>query len=289
MMQQERPIIPGVKLFVGNLPPGTPEEALRDAFSLYGDLNGIVMLKGGKSKSGMSCGFVFYKTRDQAQSALEALNGIHTFDGGSEPIMVSFARDGIKGEGKGGKGKSHETYHHPMGKGAGPMAPNYGARMPMPPSFPAVGGYGMMGYPPMMHAQQHPPSYPPMIGGFGAGPLTPPMGGKPSRGGGKHGGGGGGGGGGNGEGVKLFVGNLPPDIEEAALHTVFGAYGSVKTVFVMRTGSVSGQACAFVEYRTEFEAQTAINTLHNRYEIRSGEGPISVRKAQPKPPRAGPY
>merc|ERR1712025_31874 len=89
--------------------------------------------------------------------------------------------------------------------------------------------------------------------------------------------------------VKLFVGTLPADIDDASLYTVFGAYGVVKSVFVMRTGSASGHACAFVEYGTEFEAQTAINTLHNKYEIRPGEGPISVRKSNSKNSRPSPY
>ena len=39
------------------------------------------------------------------------------------------------------------------------------------------------------------------------------------------------------------------------------------------TGAV-GQASAFVIYDNEYEAKTAINTLHERYEIRPGEGPM---------------
>jgi len=79
--------------------------------------------------------------------------------------------------------------------------------------------------------------------------------------------------------TKLFVGNLPHDIDEAAMNTVFGSYGSLQCIFIMHGGSSSQQACAFVEYNTEYEAKTAINTLDGKYEIRPGEGPITVREA----------
>eukprot|EP00397_Hematodinium_sp_SG-2012_P041345 GEMP01045511.1.p2 GENE.GEMP01045511.1~~GEMP01045511.1.p2 ORF type:complete len:159 (+),score=38.24 GEMP01045511.1:417-893(+) len=92
-------------------------------------------------------------------------------------------------------------------------------------------------------------------------------------------------------GTKLFVGNLPCDIDEGAMQTVFGSYGKVQAIALMKaeSGENSGQACAFVVYETEYEAKTAINTLHEKYEIRPGEGPISVRPATSKNRRPGPY
>merc|ERR1712025_992281 len=157
------------------------------------------------------------------------------------------------------------------GKGAGRMMAGKNIGIPPPAAagygFPGApgAGFGMMPYPQGFYGGQFMQNQ--QFGGKG--PKAP--GGEDS---------------GN---AKLFIGNLPPDIDDASLYTVFGAYGVVKCVFVMRTGSVSGQACAFVEYGTEFEAQTAINTLHNKYEIRPGEGPISVRKSNSKNSRPSPY
>merc|ERR1712112_559878 len=92
------------------------------------------------------------------------------------------------------------------------------------------------------------------------------------------------------ENTKLLVGNLPNDIDKESMHSVFSAYGNVRAIALLQskkmdpeTGAV-GQASAFVVYDNEYEAKTAINTLHERYEIRPGEGPITVKVAIPKRP-----
>jgi len=78
---------------------------------------------------------------------------------------------------------------------------------------------------------------------------------------------------------KLFVGNLPQDIQQEAIRMVFGHYGTVTNVHVMNGKSKSGQSCAFVEYTAPLEAETAVLTLHEKYEIRPGEGAILVKYA----------
>merc|ERR1719356_504183 len=88
---------------------------------------------------------------------------------------------------------------------------------------------------------------------------------------------------------KLFVGNLPADIQQEALMMVFGHYGSVTNVHIMQGKSRSGQACAFIEYSKPVEAETAILTLHEKYEIRPGEGNIWVKHANQSGPRSNPY
>ena len=70
---------------------------------------------------------------------------------------------------------------------------------------------------------------------------------------------------------KIFVGNLPNDISKDVLYKVFSTYGNVLDVHIMTGKSDSGQACSFVEYSSQLEAQTAITTLNNNYEIREGE------------------
>lgn len=57
--------------------------------------------------------------------------------------------------------------------------------------------------------------------------------------------------------------------------------------FVMSGKSKSGQNCAFVEYETPEQAETAVQTLHEKYEIKPGAGMILVKRA--KSTRVGPY
>merc|ERR1712129_683682 len=74
--------------------------------------------------------------------------------------------------------------------------------------------------------------------------------------------------------TKLFVGNLPCDITEDALQYVFGTYGKVTHVHIMTGKSRTGNACAFVEFGSAPDAETAILTLNDKYEIKPGAGAI---------------
>jgi len=88
-------------------------------------------------------------------------------------------------------------------------------------------------------------------------------------------------------GRKLYVGNLPYDVGEADLQTLFAAAGTVETVNVMRdmaTGRARG--FAFVEMGSEDEARTAI-TQFNDYSM--GGRNLNVNEARPKPERSGGY
>merc|ERR1719203_1139315 len=88
--------------------------------------------------------------------------------------------------------------------------------------------------------------------------------------------------------TKLFVGNLPDDVSEDALQYVFGTYGKVEHVHIMTGKSKTGNACAFVEFAAAGDAETAILTLHDKYEIKPGAGPILVKKANQGNSRAKP-
>merc|ERR1719436_2016287 len=93
-----------------------------------------------------------------------------------------------------------------------------------------------------------------------------------------------------GQGNKLFVGNLPADVNAEMINAVFGTYGTVTNMHIMSGRSKSGQACAFVTYASPLEAETAILTLHEKYEVREGEGHLLVRYANPpQAQRASPY
>jgi RNA recognition motif-containing protein len=86
-------------------------------------------------------------------------------------------------------------------------------------------------------------------------------------------------------GRKLYVGNLPYETGETELQELFGQFGSVDSVRVMRdmaTGRARG--FAFVEMTTDAEAQTAAAKL-NEHQL--GGRALKVNEARPKPEYSG--
>lgn len=86
-------------------------------------------------------------------------------------------------------------------------------------------------------------------------------------------------------GQKLYVGNLPYQVDETQLQQLFAQCGSVESVTVMRdqaTGRARG--FGFVEMSTHEDAQKAIDTF-NGSEL--GGRSLTVNEARPKAPRAG--
>src|SRR4026209_2508295 len=84
---------------------------------------------------------------------------------------------------------------------------------------------------------------------------------------------------------KLYVGNLPDETGETELQELFGQFGSVDSVRVMRdmaTGRARG--FAFVEMATDEEAQAAAARL-NGHQL--GGRTLTVNEARPKPAYAG--
>lgn len=260
---------PKHKLFVGNLPSDLTNEEVQSVFATYGNCTDCHIM-GGKATSGQACAFIVYEDADAAESAISALNNVYSFrEDGTPPVTVSWAR---QGGGKGGGGDKGG------GKGGPPAHSQYSA-----PQYAAPQSYGG-GYSKPAYQQQQAPAY-----GFNA---------PAQRGHGGHGGNAYAAGGVNpppppvhaaSQQKKLFVGNLPLDIQDEAINMVFSHYGSVTNIHIMSGKSRSGQSCAFVEYGAPIEAETAILTLNEKYEIRPGEGPILVKYATPSAPRSAPY
>jgi len=79
---------------------------------------------------------------------------------------------------------------------------------------------------------------------------------------------------------KLYVGNLPFNVDEQALQELFAGKGTVDSVTVMRdqaTGRARG--FAFVEMATDEDAQNAITSLNN---ASLGGRTLTVNEARPK-------
>jgi RNA recognition motif-containing protein len=84
---------------------------------------------------------------------------------------------------------------------------------------------------------------------------------------------------------KLYVGNLPFNIGEQDLQTLFAGAGAVESVNVVRdmaTGRARG--FAFIEMASDQDAQKAIQDFNN-YSL--GGRNLTVNEARPKPERGG--
>jgi len=320
------------KLFVGSLPQNITKEELEIVFKTYGEVTDIHVIGGDKAKSssGQACAFVTYAARQSAEDAIQVLNGIYKIrENEPNPIQVNWPKNGGdkggKGKDGGGKGGGFDA-----SKGGGGFDGGYGGGACQGGGcYGGCGGGcggGCYGNP---YAGGYGPCGGGGCGGYGCNSVFGGKGGCCGGGGWDAWGGGkgydggwggdkggcwngggckggfpggdgkgkGGGGGGGGKGAapptpKLFVGNLPNDIGEDALSYVFNNYGKVQKVHIMAGKSNSGQSCAFVEYGSVAEADVAIQTLHEKYEIRPGAGMILVKRARSQEGKGdgkGPY
>jgi len=78
---------------------------------------------------------------------------------------------------------------------------------------------------------------------------------------------------------KLFVGGCPPGSAEEDLRQIFEQHGTVEEVFIMRGGSRSGMACAFIRFETQAMAQAAIDAVHGQITLPKTAEPLVVRWA----------
>jgi len=265
------------KLFVGSLPADITKEEVELVFKTYGELKDVHVIPGDKNKSatGQSCAFVMYTKKEEGDTAISTLDGVYKIrEGEQQPIKVNWAR---AAGGKGGKdswGKGKDSW----GKGYDSWGGKGGYD-----SWGGKGGYDSWGKGGSWDSWGGKGGYGGKDGWGGKGWDS----GKGWSDGGKGWSDGGKGGGGSG--TKLFVGNLPQDITQEALEYVFKAYGTVQKTHIMAGKSKSGQNCAFVEYSKPEEAETALTTLHDKYEIKPGAGMIMVKRARSDGKGSGPY
>ena len=80
----------GKKLFVGNLSWDVRDEQLKEAFSAVGTVEEAVVIMDRMKNRSKGFGFVTMSTEEEAQKAMEALNG-QEIDG--RAVNVSLARE----------------------------------------------------------------------------------------------------------------------------------------------------------------------------------------------------
>ena len=88
-----------MNIYVGNLPFGATEDELRQAFSAYGDVSSVSIIKDQVTGQSRGFGFVEMPNGAEGQAAIDALNGTPM---NGRPLKVNEARP--KGEGGGGGG-----------------------------------------------------------------------------------------------------------------------------------------------------------------------------------------
>lgn len=150
------------KLFVGMLPKNVTDAEVSDLFSQHGSIKDLQILRGSQQTS-KGCAFLKYETKEQALSAIEALNGKHKMEGSSVPLVVKWAdtekerqaRRAQKALSQASSVPNAESRQPPSLFGAFPMG--Y-----MPPyngyGYQASGTYGLMQYrlPPVQNQHAFP-------------------------------------------------------------------------------------------------------------------------------------
>ncbi|KAG5514336.1 hypothetical protein RHGRI_035675 [Rhododendron griersonianum] len=138
------------KLFVGMLPKNVSDAELSALFSQYGNITDLQILRGSQQTS-KGCAFVKYETKEQALGAVEALNGKHTMEGSSVPLVVKRAdtekerqaRRAQKAQSQASNMPNTNSSQHPslfgsLAMGYSPPYSGYGYQAP--------GTYGLMQY-----------------------------------------------------------------------------------------------------------------------------------------------
>ena len=79
-----------VKLFIGGLSWNTDEQSLQSAFATYGEVASVRVVTDRETGRSKGFGFVEYNTRDEAQAAVDGMNG-QELDG--RQIRCDFAQE----------------------------------------------------------------------------------------------------------------------------------------------------------------------------------------------------
>src|SRR5579863_8174270 len=104
------------KLFVGNLSFSTTENDLQDTFAAHGTVLEANLMTDRMSGKPRGFGFVTMSTPEEAQKAIEALNGKSV---GGRPLTVNIARPREERPSGGGSGGGRREYGGGGGGGRG--------------------------------------------------------------------------------------------------------------------------------------------------------------------------
>ncbi len=95
-----------MKIFVGNLSFDTTNDALRDEFAAYGDVESAEVVTDRVSGRSRGFGFVEMPSQSEAESAIAGLNGKDVM-GRALTVNVSKPRESTGGGGGGGRNRRY--------------------------------------------------------------------------------------------------------------------------------------------------------------------------------------
>ncbi|KAF3785951.1 RNA-binding protein [Nymphaea thermarum] len=230
------------KLFVGMLPKTVSEAEVSDLFSKYGNIRDLQILRGSQQTS-KGCAFLKYETKDQAISAIEALNGKHKMEGSTVPLVVKWAdtekerqaRRAQKSQSQSPNMQVSDSAHQASIFGAMPMGymPSYNGY-----SYQAPGTFGLLQYP--LPAMQNQPGFHNIVPAVnqGAALRGPP-------------------------GANLFIYHIPQEFGDLELANAFQAFGRVLSAKVYVDKTTGASKCfGFVSYDSPAAAQSAIKMMN---------------------------
>eukprot|EP00922_Rhytidocystis_sp_ex-Travisia-forbesii_P035796 GHVS01053102.1.p1 GENE.GHVS01053102.1~~GHVS01053102.1.p1 ORF type:complete len:479 (+),score=102.37 GHVS01053102.1:116-1552(+) len=84
--------------------------------------------------------------------------------------------------------------------------------------------------------------------------------------------------------AKLFVGSLPKTVTESQVRDLFGRFGTIDEVFIMKDNSGMPKGCAFVKFSYKEQAMFAMNQLNGKMTVQGASRPVEVRFAAPRRP-----
>lgn len=83
------------------------------------------------------------------------------------------------------------------------------------------------------------------------------------------------------ESVKLFIGQIPKDMDEESLIPYFSGYGTILELTIIRDkSSKNHRGCAFLTYARKSSASLAIQNLHDKVKLPNAANPIQVKPAE---------
>ena len=269
-------IIKNANLYVAHLPKMFTQGELEAHFATYGKIITSKILIDNTTGLSKGAGFVRYDKHTEAESAISALNG-QMLPGCSQPILVKFANQDKPGGGGGGGGSGHQHHHH------SPVAPAVGVATGMPGLPPMAARRGGGGTPaaggaaafnpsgaggPMRHAPMattvrfNPVSVNPVS----VNPLGVSMALSAVRGSTNMP-----------PGHCIFVYNIPETSDDSLLYQLFGPFGAITSVKVIKDSTGKCKRFGFVNMLVYEEAYSAILAL-NGLEVEGRTLQVSFKK-----------
>jgi hypothetical protein len=82
-------------------------------------------------------------------------------------------------------------------------------------------------------------------------------------------------------GCKIFVGQIPKEMNEDDLFPFFEEFGSISELSIIRDSlTLSSKGCAFVTFLNPQSAESAVEKLHDKVKLRNSQNGLQVRMAE---------